>query len=68
MDATETQLDKGESLNEKRNIKEKCGNVSYNERGPWWNSGSSHMNEAYPKRYFDFIGLLKLQQIHFKYI
>jgi len=26
------------------------------------------MNEAYPKRYFDFIGLLKLQQIHLKYI
>lgn len=31
-----------------------------NGRGPWWNSGASHMNEAFPKRYFDQIGLHSL--------
>lgn len=31
-----------------------------NGRGPWWNSGASHMNQAYPKRFFDNIGLVSL--------
>ena len=31
-----------------------------NGRGSWWNSGASHMNEAFPKRYFDQVGLLSL--------
>jgi len=31
-----------------------------NGRGPWWNSGASHMNAAYPKRYFDKLGLVSL--------
>ena len=31
-----------------------------NGRGPWWNSGASHMNEAYPKRFFDELGLVSL--------
>lgn len=29
-----------------------------NGRGPWWNSGASHMNAAYPKRFFDVLGLV----------
>lgn len=29
-------------------------------RGPWWNAGAPHMNEAYPKRYFDQLGLVSL--------
>ena len=28
-----------------------------NGRGPWWNAGASHMNAAFPKRYFDRFGL-----------
>jgi RNA-directed DNA polymerase len=32
-----------------------------NGRGPWWNSGSSHMNRAIPKHYFDACGLVALQ-------
>ncbi len=24
-----------------------------NGHGPWWNSGASHMNEAFPKKYFE---------------
>ncbi|MGH9968069.1 MAG: group II intron reverse transcriptase/maturase [Pyrinomonadaceae bacterium] len=31
-----------------------------NGRGPWWNSGASHMNAAFPKSYFDRCGLLSL--------
>lgn len=31
-----------------------------NGRGPWWNGGASHMNAAYPKRYFDELGLVSL--------
>jgi RNA-directed DNA polymerase len=31
-----------------------------NGRGPWWNAGASHMNQAYPKRFFDSIGLVSL--------
>jgi RNA-directed DNA polymerase len=31
-----------------------------NGRGPWWNAGASHMNEAFPKRYFDSLGLTSL--------
>ena len=32
-----------------------------NERGPWWNTGSSHMNEAYPLKYFREHKLVELQ-------
>jgi len=31
-----------------------------NGRGPWWNSGASHMNHAYPRSYFDRCGLVNL--------
>ena len=31
-----------------------------NGRGPWWNAGASHMNEAFPKKYFDGLGLVTL--------
>ena len=33
---------------------------AHNGRGAWWNSGASHMNEAFPKSYFDQIGLISL--------
>jgi RNA-directed DNA polymerase len=32
-----------------------------NGRGPWWNAGASHMNEAYPVKYFQGLGLVTLQ-------
>ena len=32
-----------------------------NQRGPWWNSGASHMNHAFRKAYFDRLGLVSLQ-------
>jgi RNA-directed DNA polymerase len=30
---------------------------SVNGRGAWWNAGAQHMNLAFPKRYFDRLGL-----------
>ena len=31
-----------------------------NGRGPWWNGDASHMNAAYPKSWFDRMGLVSL--------
>lgn len=31
-----------------------------NGRGPWWNAGASHMNQAYPTSYFRTLGLIPL--------
>ena len=31
-----------------------------NQRGPWWNSGASHMNEAFKKSFFDRMNLISL--------
>ena len=39
---------------------ERAWKSAANGRGSWWNSGASHMNEAFPKRYFDQVGLLSL--------
>ena len=33
-----------------------------NGHGPWWNAGASHMNEAFPKSFFDKLGLPSLLQ------
>jgi RNA-directed DNA polymerase len=35
-----------------------------NGRGPWWNAGASHMNDAYRKVYFDKLGLISLLDQH----
>jgi hypothetical protein len=37
---------------------------AYNGRGPWWNAGASHMNEAYRKSDFVTLGLLSFQELH----
>lgn len=42
-------------LDEVRAWKSAC-----NGRGSWWNSGASHMNEAFPKKFFDHMGLISL--------
>lgn len=36
-----------------------------NGRGPWWNSGASHMNHAYPNAFFRHLGLLSLLALRF---
>jgi RNA-directed DNA polymerase len=33
---------------------------AYNQRGPWWNAGASHMHAAFPKSWFDHLGLVSL--------
>ena len=33
-----------------------------NGRGPWWNAGASHMNQAVPTRYLSQLGLVNLIQ------
>lgn len=39
---------------------ERAVQSAFNQRGPWWNAGASHMNQAYPKSYFDKLGLVSL--------
>ena len=33
---------------------------AHNGQGPWWNAGARHMNDAFPKRFFDKMGLVSL--------
>ena len=40
---------------------ERAVQSAFNKRGPWWNSGASHMNQAYDKGYFDKIGLINME-------
>lgn len=45
----------------KRGLREeRAWKSATNGRGPWWNSGARHMNEAFPKRFFDALGLVSL--------
>jgi group II intron reverse transcriptase/maturase len=37
---------------------------AYNGRGPWWNAGSSHMNQAVPNSTLHQMGLVSLLQLH----
>ena len=39
---------------------ERAWRSATNGRGPWWNAGASHMNHAFPKSYFDQLGLVSL--------
>jgi RNA-directed DNA polymerase len=36
---------------------------AYNGRGPWWNSGASHMNQALPISFFAGLGLVALRRL-----
>ena len=40
--------------------KERAKMSSMNGRGPWWNSGASHMNDAFRKEFFDNHGLVSM--------
>ena len=39
---------------------ERAFRSAFNQRGPWWNSGARHMNAAFPKVFFDRLGLVSL--------
>jgi RNA-directed DNA polymerase len=43
----------GQGLSEER-----AARSAFNQRGPWYNAGASHMNQAFPKSYFDQLGLI----------
>jgi RNA-directed DNA polymerase len=40
---------------------ERAWRSAKNQRGPWWNAGASHMNQAYPNSYFEKLGLVSLE-------
>ncbi len=40
---------------------------AFNGRGPWWNSGASHMNQAFTKRYFRKLELVSLLDRYLDY-
>lgn len=42
---------------------ERASVSAYNGRGPWWNAGASHMNEALTRKLFDYRGLGERQKI-----
>lgn len=41
---------------------ERAARSAFNQRGPWFNAGASHMNLALPRRYFDQFGLICMLQ------
>ena len=41
---------------------ERAWRSASNQRGPWLNAGASHMNQAYPKSYFEKLGLVSLEE------
>lgn len=40
---------------------------AFNRRGSWWNSGASHMNDAFRKKFFDKIGLVSMLDELYKF-
>ncbi|WP_409275943.1 group II intron reverse transcriptase/maturase [Pseudomonas sp. KCJK9111] len=39
---------------------ERACKSAFNGRGPWWNSGASHVNQALPKKLWDRLGLVSI--------
>ncbi len=40
--------------------KDRAWKSTVNGRGPWWNAGAPHMNEAFPRLFFDNLGLISI--------
>ncbi len=51
---------RGKNLMKAGLTEERAFRSAFNQRGPWWNSGASHMNQAFRKAYFDRLGLVSL--------
>ena len=47
---------------------ERAWQSATNGRGPWWNAGAAHMNYAFPKSYFDRLGLVSLLDQHYRFV
>ena len=43
---------------------ERARQSAWNGRGPWWNAGASHMNQAVPTRAFRAMGLFSFLEVH----
>lgn len=43
---------------------ERAWRSATNGRGAWWNAGASHLNHAFPKSWFDHMGLVSLVDTH----
>jgi RNA-directed DNA polymerase len=43
---------------------ERAWRSAFNGRGPWWNAGASHMNDAYRAAFFTQLGLTSLIGLH----
>ena len=43
---------------------ERARQSASNGRGPWWNAGASHMNQAVPTRAFRAMGLMSFLEVH----
>jgi RNA-directed DNA polymerase len=51
----------------KRGLTEERAAISaFNRRGPWWNSGKSHMNQAFSGYWFDAMGLVRLSKLYWE--
>jgi len=42
---------------------QRAAQSAFNQRGPWWNAGASHMNLALPSLYFAKLGLVSLTHV-----
>jgi RNA-directed DNA polymerase len=47
---------------------ERAWKSATNGRGPWWNAGAPHMNQAFPKSFFDEQGLVSLLDRHLCFV
>lgn len=46
---------------------ERAVRSAFNRRGSWWNSGASHMNDAFRKKFFDRLGLMAMLDELYKF-
>ena len=51
---------RGKKLMKAGLTEERAFRSAFNQRGPWWNSGASHLNQACRKACFDRLGLVSL--------
>lgn len=51
---------RGKRLIEAGLSEERAVMSAFNRRGSWWNSGASHMNDAFRKKFFDRLGLVSM--------
>ena len=48
-------------------LEERAVMSAFNRRGSWWNSGASHMNNAFRKKFFDKLGLVSMLEELYKF-